>query len=48
MTIVLDCAFESNVEELFQALFSDSCGKQFYRNVMVDQKDIDISIGGMA
>ncbi|OQS02622.1 hypothetical protein THRCLA_05024 [Thraustotheca clavata] len=45
MTKVMDCEMPGNVRDVFEYLFSDKNGSEFYTNVMVSTKDIDISVG---
>ncbi|OQR99388.1 hypothetical protein ACHHYP_06914 [Achlya hypogyna] len=46
MTKVLDCEMPGNVHDIFDHLFADGPGQDFYNRVMVSTKDIDISVGG--
>ncbi|ETW09507.1 hypothetical protein, variant [Aphanomyces invadans] len=45
MTKILDTELQSDVNQLYDSLFSDDHGHDFYERVMVSTKDMDISIG---
>ncbi|KAF0718660.1 Aste57867_1556 [Aphanomyces stellatus] len=45
MTKILDCELQTDLQTLFDVLFSNAQGQDFYQKVMVSTKDIDISIG---